>query len=109
MNSQQLIKVPAFFFVSPPYAAARHCCAVAHDVFSRPRVENETATVQPVHSEFLLWPRSLVRLEEDLFAERGNPWIESFASDTLVSSHTVTATMERRQCPCCTSYKPFQD
>ena len=87
--SKQHNTVPAFPLVSSPYAAARrHCCVNAHDVFSRPRVETEPATVQPVHSEFLLWPRSLVWLEEYLFTERG---------------------MERRQCSSCMSYKPFQD
>ena len=68
--------------------------AVTHDVFSRPRVETEPATVQPVHSEFLLWPQSLVWLEEDLFVERGNLLIECFASDAVVSCHTATANME---------------
>ena len=38
-----------------------------------------------------------------------NLLIERFASDALVSRHTVAANMERRQCPCCMSYKPFQD
>ena len=47
-------------------------------------------------------------LELDLFTECCNLLIERFPSDTLVSCHTVTAIMERRQCPCRTSYKPFQ-
>ena len=54
--SQQHFTVPAFVFVSSPKAAVRrHRCIVAHDVFSRSRVETEPATVHPVHIEFLLW------------------------------------------------------
>ena len=91
--------VPAFFFVSSPNAAARHHrCIIAHDVFSRSRVETEPATLHPVHSEFLLW-----------LTERCDLLTEWFASDALVSCLTVTANVERRRCPCCMTYKPFQN
>ena len=108
--SQQQFAVPAFFLVSSPNAAARHHrCIVAHDVFSRSRVETEPATVHPVHREFLLWSSSLVCLEEDLLTERCDLLIEWFASDALMSCLTVTANVECRQCPCCMTYKPFQN
>ena len=108
--SQQDLPVPALFFVSLLDAAARHHrCNVAHEVFARPRVETEPATVQPVHSEFLLWSRGLVWLELDLFTACCNLLIEWFASHTLVSCRTVAANMERRQCPCRMSCKPSQD
>ena len=101
---QQHFTDPAFFFVSSPNAAARqHCCVVAHDVSTRSRVETEPATVQSDHSEFLLWSRGLVWFEQDLCTERCILLIEWFASDTLVSCHTVTANVERRQCPWCMS------
>ena len=67
----------------------------------------EPATVQPVHSVFLQWSRGLVWLELVLFIECCNLLIEWFASDTLVSCHTVN--MERRQCPRRMSFQPFQD
>ena len=73
------------------------------------RVETEPATVQQVHSEVLLWSRGLVWLEQDLFTECCNLLIEWFASDTLVSCHTITANMKRRRRPCRMSYNPFQD
>ena len=70
-DSPQHFTVPAIFFVSSPKPAACHRrCTVAHDVFSRSRVETEPATVHPVHSEFLLWSSSLVWLEQDLLTER---------------------------------------
>ena len=83
---EQHITIPAFFFVSPPNAAARHHrCIVAHDVFSRSRVETEPASVHPVHSEFLLWSSSLVWLEQDLLTERSDLLIKWFASDAFMS------------------------
>ena len=98
------------FFVSPPNAAARHHCRiVARDVFSRSHAEAEPATVHPVHSQFLLLSRGLVWLEQDLLTERCDLLIEWFASDALMSCLTVTANIERRQCTCCVSHKPFQD
>ena len=108
--SQQNFKVPAFFFVSSPKAAARHQrCIVVHEVFSRSRVGTEPATVHPVHSEFLLWSSSLVWLEQDLPTYRFDLLIEWFAADALMSCHTVTAGVECRQCPCCMTYKKFQN
>ena len=107
--SQKHFAVRAFFFVALLNAAARHhCYIVAHDVSHRPCVETESVTVQPFHGEFLLCSRRLVWLELYLLTECCNLLIDWFAADTLVSRHTVTANMERRQCPCCMSYKPFQ-
>ena len=103
--SQQHVTVPAFFFVSLPDATARHhCCSAAHDVFSRPRVETEPATVQPVHSEFLLWSRGLVWLEQDLFTECCNLLIEWFAFDALVSRHNITTNVVNVHVACRTSH-----
>ena len=108
--ARQSFTIPTFFFVSPPNAAARHHrCNVAHDVLSRSRVETKPASVHPIHSEFLLWSCSLVWIEQDMFTERYDQLIEWFASDALVCRHTVTANVERRQSPCCVTYKPFQD
>ena len=85
-------------FVSE-YCGMPHRCTVAHDVFSRSRVENEPATVHPVHNEFLLWSSNLVWLEQDLLTERCDLLIECFAS----------ANVDGRQCPCCMTYQPFQN
>ena len=74
-----------------------------------PALVTVPASVQPVHSDFLLWPRSLVWLEEDLFTECCNLLIEWFASDALVSCHTVIVNMECRQCRSCLSHKPLQE
>ena len=93
---QEHITVRAFFLASPPNAAARHhCCTVAQDVFLRPRIETEPATVQPVLSEFLLWSRGLVWLEKDLLTEGCNLLIERFVSDALVCCRHGTFSTSR--------------
>ena len=93
-SQQHFTVVPPFFFVSSPNAAARHHRIVAHDVFSRSRVETEPATVRPVHSEFLLWSSGLVWLEQDLLTERCDLLIDEwFPSDALMSCHTVARGM----------------
>ena len=81
---------------------------VAHDVFARPRVESEPATVQPVHTRLLLSSRGLVWLEEYLLTERGILLLEWCASGALVRCHPAASNVERRQSPCCMPYKPLR-
>ena len=64
------------------------------NVFTFTRAESEPATIQPLHSEFLLWSRGLVWFEGYLLAERSNLLFGWIASDTLVRRHTVASDTE---------------